>query len=123
MDSFVHRIALSAASACLGLAALGAVSASAFTNSYCGVLISSGTWCGDGTHHSYNYNSASYTGAGSVWVCERLLIQGTTTERESPQCAYKFVDRTFASGYPYLTDAEVDHNTGANHTIYGYATA
>jgi hypothetical protein len=123
MESIAHRAALVAACACLGLAALSTASASAFTNSYCGVLIASGTWCGDGSNHSYNYNSASYNGAGDVWVCERVLIADTSSERESPQCAYTFVERTFPTGYPWLTEAEVRHSTGANHTIYGYATA
>jgi hypothetical protein len=122
MESIAHRAALVAACACLGLLALSTASASAFTNSYCGVLISAGTWCGDGSNHSYNYNSATYNGAGDVWVCERLLIADTSSERESPQCAYGFVERTFGA-YPYLTEAEVRHSTGANHTIYGYATA
>ena len=124
MERLAHRAAIAAASAVLGICALGATSASAFTNPYCGVLIAENTWCGDGSNHSYNYNRASYTGAGNVWVCERLLIADTTTERETPFCAYNYIEKTFGT-FGFLTEAEVQHNTGtsANHTIYGYATA
>jgi hypothetical protein len=122
MESIAHRAALAAACACLGLCALGASSASAFTNSYCGSLIAAFSWCGDGTNHSYNFNSATYTGGGDVWVCERLMIANSTDEREGPICGYDAVDQTFGA-YPFLTYAQVQHQTGANHTIYGYATA
>jgi hypothetical protein len=124
MERLTHRAAVAAACALLGILAFGAASAPAFTNSYCGVLVSQGTWCGDGSNHSYNYNRGTYTGAGNVWVCERLLIADTATQREAPQCAYNYVDQSFGA-YPWLTEAEVMHNTGggASHTIYGYATA
>jgi hypothetical protein len=125
MERIANRAALAAICALLGVLTLGTSGAQAFTNNYCGALIAEGTWCGDGSNHSYNYNQATYTGAGNVWVCERLLIADTTTQREAPQCGFNYIDRTFSSGYPYLTEAEVTHNTGtgANHTIYGYATA
>jgi hypothetical protein len=122
MESIAHRAAIAAACACLGLLALGTASASAFTNSYCGVLKAAFSWCGDNTNHSYNFNSATYTGAGDVWVCERLRVYDSQTEREPPSCAYNAVDQTFGY-YPVLTEADVEHQTGANHTIYGYATA
>jgi hypothetical protein len=124
MESLAHRAAVVVACALLGVLVLGAHSASAFTNSYCGALIAEYSWCGDGSNHSYNYNRASYTGGGNVWVCERLLIADTSTQRAAPGCAYNYVDQTFGA-YPWLTEAEVDHatGTGANHTIYGYATA
>jgi hypothetical protein len=124
MDSIPHRAAFVAALAVLATMAWGAPGAAAFTNSYCGVLINEGTWCGDGSNHSYNYNRATYTGAGNVWVCERLLYADTTTQVESPVCAYNLADRSFTPG-AFLTEAEVTHNTGtgAQHTIYGYATA
>jgi len=124
MESLAHRAAVLVACALLGVLALSATSASAFTNAYCGVLIAEYTWCGDGSNHSYDYNRASYSGAGNVWVCERLLIADTSTQRESPLCAYNYIDQTFSS-YPWLTEAEVEHATGtsASHTISGYATA
>lgn len=124
MERFVLRAATAAACIVLTVLALGTSSASAYTNSYCGVLIPEGVWCGDGSNHSYNFNSATYSGGGSVWVCERLLIADTTTQRENPICGYNYIDRTFGA-YGWLTEAEVLHNTGtsANHTIYGYATA
>jgi hypothetical protein len=124
MERLAHRAAIAAVCAVLGTCALGATNASAFTNSYCGVLIGENSWCGDGSNHSYNYNRASYTGAGNVWVCERLLVADTTTERESPICGYNYAEKAFGA-FGLLTEAEVLHNTGtsANHTIYGYATA
>lgn len=124
MDSIAYRAAVAVALALLGVLAYGAIDAGAFTNSYCGVLINEFTWCGDGSNHSYNYNEASYTGTGNVWVCERLLYADTTTQVESPRCAYNVSGRSFTPG-AFLTEAEVDHETGtgARHTIYGYATA
>ncbi|HMJ37638.1 MAG TPA: hypothetical protein VK501_27275 [Baekduia sp.] len=122
MESIAHRAAVVAACACLGLVALGTASASAYTNSYCGVLKTAYSWCGDGSNHSYNYNSATYAGAGDVWLCERLLIADSTTQRATPSCAYNAVDESFAS-FPQLTEAEIQHQTGSQHTIYGYATA
>lgn len=123
MERLAHRAAIAAVGAVLGLLALGSAGASATANNYCGVLIAEGTWCGDGSNHSYGYNRATYTGGGNVWVCERLLIADTSTQREAPVCAYNYADRTFGA-YIWLTEAEVLHNTGtgANHTIYGYAT-
>jgi hypothetical protein len=122
MESIAQRAAVVAACASLGLIVLGTASASAYTNSYCGVLKSAYSWCGDGSNHSYNFNSATYAGAGDVWVCERLLIADSTTPRESPWCGYNSIDRSFAS-FPQLTEAEIQHQTGSQHTIYGYATA
>src|SRR3954447_2777078 len=118
MDRLVHRAAIAAACALTGL--LGALpgTAGATDNNYCGVLISNGTWCGDGSDHAYTSNAASYSGGGSVYVCERLLIANTSTEREPPVCAFNSVSQTFGS-YLWLTEAEVTHGTGANHTIYG----
>jgi hypothetical protein len=124
MDSIAHRAAVVVACASLGLLALGFGSASAFTNSYCGQLIPQNQWCGDGSLHSYDYNSAAYSGAGSVWVCERLVLSDGVTERERPTCGYTSASSTFGP-YGFLTQAQVMHNTGggASHTIYGYATA
>jgi hypothetical protein len=98
-------------------------SAHAFANSYCGALIYPGTWCGDGSNHTYDYNRAQYTGDGSVYVCERLLIADTASERTPPSCGYNYVARLYGP-YPWLTEAEVTHLfSGGRHTIYGYATA
>lgn len=121
MDRLAHRAALAAACALLGLLGLLPATASATNNSYCGVLIAAGSWCGDGSNHSYVFNSASYTGGGSVWVCERLLIADTTTQRENPVCSYSYASASFGA-FIYLTEAEVTHGTGASHTIYGLAS-
>jgi hypothetical protein len=118
MDRLAHRAALAVACALLGVLALLPTTASATDNSYCGVLIANGSWCGDGSNHFYVFNSASYTGGGSVWVCERLLIADSTTQRENPLCAYNYASAGFGP-YGTATEAEVSHWTGANHTIYG----
>jgi hypothetical protein len=119
--SIAHRVAAVVAGALLGLG-VAAASASGFTNNYCGVLISSGAWCGDLSNHSYDYNKASYTGGGLVWVCQRLVIADTSTERGS-SCAYTYTEYFYAP-YPYLTEASVTHYSGAaRHTIYGLAIA
>jgi hypothetical protein len=125
MERLAHRAALAAACAILGSLVFGATASQAFTNPYCGVLIAEGTWCDDGSSHSYYYNQASYNGAGNVWVCERLLVTSTGNQRDIPGCGYNYYDQTFSAGYPFLTIAQVMHNTGtgANHTINGYAVA
>jgi hypothetical protein len=120
MDRPAHRMALAVACAFLGLFGLLPAAASATTNNYCGVLIANGTPCGDFTNHFYTFNSASYTGAGSVWVCERLLVADTTTLRASPVCSYTYASATFPV-YATASEAEVAHYTGTNHTIYGSA--
>ena len=106
---------------CLGVAA---ASANGFSNYYCGALINQGSWCGDGSNHSYDFNRATYNGGGAVFVCERLLIADTSTQRKGPGCAYNYVEEYF-SPYPYLTEAEVAHfqSGGARHTIYGLGIA
>lgn len=118
MDRLAHRAALAVACALLGFLGLLPATASATNNSYCGVLIAAGSWCGDGSNHFYVFNSASYTGGGSVWVCERLLIADSTTQRTAPGCSYTYVSAGFGP-YGFATEAEVSHWTGANHTIYG----
>jgi hypothetical protein len=120
MDRLVHRAARAAAAAIAVL--LGALSgtASATNNAYCGVLVSNGTWCGDGTAHYYVSNAASYPGTGNVWVCERLLLAGSSTQREPPACAYNYVSQGFGP-YGFTTAAEVAHFTGVNHTVNGLA--
>lgn len=118
MDRLAHRAALAAACALLGLLGLLPATASATNNAYCGVLISAGTWCGDGSNHFYVFNSAGYSGGGSVWVCERLLIADSTIQRENPACSYTYTAASFGP-YGFATEAEVSHWTGANHTIYG----
>jgi hypothetical protein len=103
---------------------LGNGIAQAFTNGYCGVLINAGSWCGDGSNHSYYYNRASYGGTGSVTVCERLLIADTSYQRLSPFCAINYAARNYgSSGCCY--EAEVTHinSGGARHTISGLAEA
>jgi hypothetical protein len=120
MDRLVHRAALAAACALLGLLGLLSTTASAATNNYCGVLIGAGSWCGDGSDHFYVFNSASYTGGGSVWVCERLLVYNSSTQRDNPVCSYNYASASWG-GFSTPSEAEVTHSTGANHTIYGSA--
>ena len=120
MDRFAHRAALTAACAFLGLLALLPGSATAATTNYCGVLIANGSWCGDPTDRFYTFNSASYTGAGSVWVCERVVFANTSTVRDTPLCAYTYASASFS--YATASEVEVAHFTGSNHTIYGQAT-
>jgi hypothetical protein len=107
-------------------AALGyfAATAFAFTNDYCGVLISQNTWCGDGSNHTYHYNQAQYTGGGNVTVCERMLYADTSTQRTAPQCATNFIGHEYGATST-LFEAEVRHinSGGASHTIYGRAIA
>jgi hypothetical protein len=100
-------------------------SANAWSNTYCGVLLNSGTWCGDGSNHTYDSNEASYTGTGNVWVCERLLYADSSSVRGTPYCAYNYAPHNYGSTTATLFEAEVRHVTdsGARHTVWGYATA
>ena len=112
------------AAACAASFATAATVAEAFTNGYCGVLINQGSWCGDGSDHSYYYNRAAYNGGGSVTVCERMLIANTSTQRLSPGCGVNYYARDYGpSGCCY--EAEVTHinSGGARHTISGLAQA
>jgi hypothetical protein len=98
--------------------------AQAFTNGYCGVLINQGSWCGDGSNHSYYYNRASYPGSGSVTVCERMLLADTNIQRMTPSCGVNYLAHNYGtSGCCY--EAEVTHvnSGGARHTINGLAQA
>jgi hypothetical protein len=118
MDRLAHRAALTVVCAFLGLVGLLPATASATNNSYCGVLVSAGSWCGDGSDRYYVFNSVSYTGGGSVWVCERLLVYNSATQRDNPVCSYTYASASWP-GFPTPSEAEVSHWTGANHTIYG----
>lgn len=118
MDRLAHRAALAVACAFLGIAALVPATASATDVGYCGVLIANGSWCGDGANRNYVFNSAGYSGGGAVWVCERLMIADTSTQRDNPACSYTYASASFAP-FLYQTEAYVSHWTGANHTIYG----
>ncbi len=118
-----RRIRRASAGLAVGLVAvaLSPPAAHAYDNYYCGVLINSGSWCGDGSNHSYDSNRAYYTGSGSVYVCERLVWPETTTARLSPKCAYNDVIRYYSTSSTSYWEAEVTHYSGnARHTTYGH---
>ena len=105
--------------ALVGVAA-GAGEAHAWENWYCGVLLNSGSWCGDGSNHSYDYNRGDYNGSGYTWVCARFLYADTSTLRASACGTNQGVINIGAN--TTLLEAEVKHEDGtARHTIYGYA--
>ena len=95
----------------------------AFYNDYCGVLIWSGSWCGDGSDHTYDTNRGWYSGSGSVQVCERLLYSSTHAVRWSPACGNNYVFRDYGAQSSTNFEAEVQHLDGNRHTIYGRAVA
>jgi hypothetical protein len=121
MDRLAHRAALAAACALLGLLGLLPATASATNLSYCGGLVAAGSWCSDGSNHFFTFNSASYTGLGSIWVCERLRVADSGTQRDNPACSYTYVSASFG-GFSTPSEADVTHYTGVNHTIYGLGT-
>ncbi len=118
----IRRAGAALASA-LVVSAVGAGDAHAWENWYCGVLLNSGSWCGDGTNHTYDYNRATYNGSGTVWVCARLLYADTPGVRMS-SCGTNVISVSESNNTSYLYEAEVKHESGsARHTIYGYAWA
>jgi hypothetical protein len=106
------------AAACIAYSAqTGAAPAHATTFNYCGVLLNSGTWCGN-TLAYFTYNSASYNGGGSVIVCQHVVAFSTGVVRYPPTCGYNDTASAYTSNV--LSEAEVTHSSGsARHTIYG----
>ena len=94
----------------------------AFSDHYCGVLISSGSWCGrNDLDYPYTWNRASYPGAGSVTVCQRLLYEDTKTVRAGSTCATNYSAASYGCCAGRF-EAEVTHFSGsARHTVNGYA--
>ena len=104
-------------------AAANAGDAHAWENWYCGVLIHSGSWCGDGSNHTYDFNRANYYGSGSTTVCARLLYADSTVER-ARLCGGNQAANNIGTNTSYLYEAEATHYSGAaRHTIHGYAIA
>ena len=94
--------------------------AHAWENWYCGVLLNSGSWCGDGSNHSYDYNRGNYYGSGSTWVCARFLYADTSTARITGCSTNQGIVNVGSN--TQLLEAEVKHEDGAaRHTIHGYA--
>lgn len=124
MDSIAHRAALVVTTALLATMAFvaGTALATTFDNTYCGASMSVGSWCGDGSDHSYNFNRATYTAdSTNVWVCQRLLYSDTHSQVSTPTCNYNLISQTYST--LLLTEAEVSHQTSPSRVIWGYATA
>jgi hypothetical protein len=103
--------------------AVDAGDAHAFDNYYCGVLLNSGSWCGDGSNHTYDSTRGDYPGAGSTWVCARLLYADTASER-GRHCNTNYGFYNLGTNTTTLYEAEVNHTDGAaRHTIYGHGIA
>ncbi len=115
----IRRGSVALVCALIGVAA-GAGEAHAWENWYCGVLLNSNSWCGDGSNHSYDYNRGSYNGSGSTYVCARFLYADSFSER-ARGCGTN-VGYVYLPGNTNLLEAEVKHDDGpARHTIHGYA--
>lgn len=115
----IRRGSVALVCALIGVAAT-AGEARAWENHYCGVLLNSGSWCGDGSNHSYDYNRGNYNGSGTTWVCARFLYADTSTVRAS-SCATNQGAINIGANTTLL-EAEVKHEDGsARHTIHGYA--
>lgn len=118
----IRRGSVALVCALIGIAA-NAGDAHAWENYYCGVLLYSGSWCGDGSNHTYDYNRGNYTGAGSTTVCARLLYADTSSARITG-CGLNQAIVNIGANTTSLLEAEVKHEDGAaRHTIYGYAVA
>jgi hypothetical protein len=117
----VRPLRLLAPALVVAFLALGEL-AYAFSDHYCGVVISSGSWCGrNDLDYPYTWNRASYPGSGSVTVCQRLLYANTRTVRPGSTCATNYSGTSYSSGAGKF-EAEVTHFSGStNHTVNGYA--
>ena len=116
----IRRGSVALVCALIGVAA-NAGEAHAWENWYCGVLLNSGSWCGDGSNHSYDFNRGDYYGSGSTWVCARFLYADTSTVRGTPGCNTNYGIINIGANTTLL-EAEVKHQDGtARHTIHGYA--
>ncbi len=118
----IRRGSVALVCALIGVAA-NAGEAHAWENWYCGVLLNSGSWCGDGSNHTYDYNRGNYNGSGSTWVCARLLYADSSSVRAN-NCYWNQGVNNIGTNTGTLLEAEVKHEDGAaRHTIYGYAVA
>ena len=98
-------------------------SASAATYDYCGYLVAVDVWCTDNVRHTYDYNSASYTGGGLVYVNERFRYD-SNNNTYSQVNGYTFVSGDIGANASTLFKVDVRHQySTTNHTIYGYAIA
>ena len=99
--------------------AFSAAEAHGYTNYYCGVLLNSGSWCGDGSNHTYDSNRAEYSGAGLVDVCARLLYADSINQYKR-ECGVNSIWVYNGTNTTTLLEAEIKHESGtARHTLYG----
>ena len=118
----IRRAGVALVCALVGVAG-SAGEALAWDNYYCGVLLNSGSWCGDGSNHTYDWNRADYFGTGSTMVCARLLYADSSSVRGA-QCGTNYSIYNLGTNTTTLYEAEVKHEDGtARHTINGHAFA
>jgi hypothetical protein len=114
----VAATVVAAVCATLGARA-GTRPAAAGTYLYCGVVINSGTWCGN-SQAFFGYNEAHYPGAGSVSVCQHLVNLSNGSIRAGSSCATNTASANYSTSV--FSEAEVTHFSGAtSHTVDGTA--
>lgn len=116
-----RNVALVVAAAAIN--AVGAGDAHAWTNYYCNTGVYGGSWCGDGSNHTYD-NNKSVVGNGGVLVCERMLWADSTYLVAQPFCHLGQAFKSYGANSSYLYEAEAQHTwTGVRMTVYGTAMA
>lgn len=118
----LRRGSVAVVAAATAMAIAGPGEAHAWTNYYCGAGIYGGSWCGDGTNHTYDSNRAS--GSGSLQVCERLTYADSGGwEVSGAACGWGSIYRYYGGNTQWLYEAEVTHTFGGKYTVNGTGVA
>jgi hypothetical protein len=98
--------------------------ASAFSSNYCGVLVSDGGTCWDGSgDHTWAYNEADYYGGGTLAaICDGMSNSGGGRAGSRCLLNQNFDLHCYGATSTYWHAYVGQHaSNGASHTIYGYA--
>lgn len=94
---------------------------------YCGTLKGSGNWCGQPPYtggHSWDANTAIYSGSPPIWVCQRVWHPGGQYALPGSSCdSDGGVSHYYGNIVCACYEAHVAQISGGNHTVWGFAEA
>jgi hypothetical protein len=96
-----------------------------FDNPYCGATVDPNVPCGDGSLHSYGFNSADYDGGGHTTVCA-LVEHYPDGGDQFGGCGTDILRSCFQSNCNDVTNSDLYafvYNLNERHTISGHAKA